>query len=61
MQNRNILALGMFSLALGLVGQYLARNHIQDNAVLNFFAGLFIGMSIILNLIFLIRNRKKVN
>ena len=59
MQNRNLLVLGQISLALGILGQFVLRNYIEHNTLLDFFAGLCIGLSLVLNIAFLIRNRKK--
>ena len=59
MKNKNLLfALGQFSLFFGILGflvNYFILNH---NPIVAFITGVLLGLSLILNLAFLIRMRK---
>ena len=58
MKDENILALGMFSVSLGiLVGRFLHFEY-SGFSVSDFVEGVLVGLSLVLNLTFLIRRRK---
>jgi len=57
MKDENILALGMFSVSLGiLVGRFLHFEY--AGLVSDFVEGVLVGLSLVLNLTYLIRRRK---
>ena len=59
MKDENILALGMFSVSLGiLVGRFLHFEY-SGFSVSDFVEGVLIGVSLVLNLTYLIRMRSK--
>jgi len=55
-----LLALGQLFLALGLVSSHFA-DKFDNQLIVDFFAGVFIGLSIVFNLYYLIRFRKDSN
>ncbi len=58
MKDENILALGMFSVSLGiLVGRFLHFEY-SGFSVWDFVEGVLVGLSLVLNLTYLIRRRK---
>ena len=58
MKDENILALGMFSVSLGiLVGRFLHFEY-SGFSVSDFVEGTLVGLSLVLNLTYLIRRRK---
>jgi hypothetical protein len=58
MKDENILALGMFSVSLGiLVGRFLHFEY-SGFSVSDFVEGVLVGLSLVLNLTYLIRRRK---
>jgi hypothetical protein len=61
LKNEDILALGTISLTLGvfigLVSKYLDLQYL-DFSILSFLEGLFFGLSLVLNLAYLIRRRQ---
>jgi len=58
MKDENILALGMFSVSLGiLVGRFLHFEY-SGFSVSDFVEGMLVGLSLVLNLTYLIRRRK---
>jgi len=61
LKNEDIMALGMISLTLGvfigLIGRYLDLQYLGFS-ILSFLEGLFFGLSLALNLTYLIRRRK---
>ncbi|MDH5733734.1 MAG: hypothetical protein OEY88_08130 [Candidatus Bathyarchaeota archaeon] len=61
LKNEDILALGMISLTLGvfigLISKYLDL-HYLDFSISSFLEGLFFGLSLVLNLAYLIRRRQ---
>ncbi|KON33881.1 MAG: hypothetical protein AC479_02885 [miscellaneous Crenarchaeota group-6 archaeon AD8-1] len=58
--DETILAIGMITLAIGiLIGRFLYFEY-QGFVVTDFIEGMLIGISIAMNIIYLIRKRKKV-
>jgi hypothetical protein len=58
LNDKNILTLGMMSLSLGiLVGRFL-HFEVSGFSVSDFIEGVLIGLSLVLNLIYLMRARK---
>jgi hypothetical protein len=58
MKDENILALGMFSVSLGiLVGRFLHFEY-SGFSVSDFVEGTLVGLSLVLNLTYLIRRRQ---
>lgn len=56
------MAAGQLTLILGILCSLLNRNFIDHNSLLDFLSGAFLGMSMVMNLTFLVRygrnNRK---
>ena len=58
LKNETMLAIGMISLALGvLIGEFL---HFEYSGILisNFLEGFFVGLSIVMTLAYMVRTRK---
>ena len=59
LKDENILALGMISMALGiLIGRFLHFEY-SGFSVSDFIEGILTGLSLVLNLTYMIRNRRK--
>jgi hypothetical protein len=59
LKDENILAMGMISIALGiLIGRFLHFEY-SGFSVTDFIEGILTGLSLVLNLTYLIRKRKK--
>ena len=57
MTNKRLLVIGQFTLLLGFVGFW--TNYLYfDNLIIYFFVGVLIGLSLLFNLVYLIKNRK---
>jgi hypothetical protein len=59
LKDENILAIGMISLALGiLIGRFLHFEYL-DFSVTDFVEGILIGLSLVMNITYLVRKRGK--
>ena len=59
LKDENMLALGMISMALGiLIGRFLQFEY-SGFSVTDFIEGVLTGLSLVLNLTYMIRNRRK--
>lgn len=59
LNDERILAIGMISLALGiLIGRFLHFEY-GDFSITDFIEGILIGLSLVMNIAYLIRKRKK--
>jgi len=59
LKDENILAMGMISMALGiLIGRFLHFEY-SGFSVTDFIEGILTGLSLVLNLTYMIRNRRK--
>jgi len=59
LKDESILAIGMISIALGiLIGRFLHFEYLGIS-VTDFIEGVLVGLSLVMNLIYLIRIRKK--
>jgi len=59
LSDERILAIGMISLALGiLIGRFLNFEY-EGISVTAFVEGILIGLSLVMNIVYLIRKRKK--
>jgi len=59
LKDENILAIGMISLALGiLIGRFLHFEYL-DFSVTDFVEGILIGLSLAMNITYLVRKRRK--
>ena len=59
LKDESMLAIGMISLALGLIiGRFLHFEY-AGFAVTDFLEGVFVGLSIVMNVVYLIKVRKK--
>jgi hypothetical protein len=59
LKDENILAIGMISLALGiLIGRFLHFEYL-DFSVTDFVEGILIGLSLVMNITYLVRKRRK--
>jgi len=58
-KNKVFIIIGQFSLVLGLLGFIVNSLYLGNNPALAFVTGLFIGLSLVLNLAYLIRLRKE--
>jgi hypothetical protein len=57
MTNKRLLVIGQFTLLLNFVGFW--TNYLYfDNLIIYFFVGVLIGLSLLFNLVYLIKNRK---
>jgi cyanate permease len=52
MNKRTLLVLGQLSLSLGLAGFCLNQFYLENNVYLAFIVGIFIGLSLVMNLTF---------
>jgi hypothetical protein len=58
LKDENILAIGMISLALGiLIGRFLHFEYL-DFSVTDFVEGILIGLSLVMNITYLVRRKK---
>jgi len=57
-KNKLFLIIGQFSLVLGLLGYIINYLYLENTPVLAFVTGFLIGLSLALNLAYLIRIRK---
>jgi hypothetical protein len=58
LKDENILAIGMISIALGiLIGRFL---HVEyaGFSITDFLEGVFVGLPLVMNLVYLVRKRK---
>ena len=59
LKDESMLAIGMISLALGLIiGRFLHFEY-AGFAVTDFLEGVFVGLSLVMNVVYLIKVRKK--
>jgi hypothetical protein len=59
LKDENLLAIGMISLALGiLIGRFLYFEYLGFS-VTDFIEGILIGLSLVMNITYLIRKRRK--
>ncbi len=59
LKDENILAIGMISIALGiLIGKFLHLEYLGFS-VTDFIEGLLLGLSLVMNVTYLVRRRKK--
>jgi hypothetical protein len=59
LKDENILAIGMISLALGiLIGRFLHFEYLGFSAT-DFVEGILIGLSLVMNITYLVRKRRK--
>ena len=59
LKDENILAIGMISMALGiLIGRFLHFEYL-GLSVTDFFEGLLVGLSLVMNLTYLYRKRQR--
>ena len=57
-KDESILAIGMISLALGLLIGTFVHFEYADFSVTNFLEGIFVGLSLVMNIVYLIKVRK---
>jgi len=57
-QNKLFIVIGQFSLVLGLLGYIVNYLYLENAPVLAFITGFLLGLSLVLNLAYLIRIRK---
>ncbi|MBT3229152.1 MAG: hypothetical protein HOD43_10005 [Candidatus Marinimicrobia bacterium] len=53
-----MLGLGQISMVLGLTGFLINTYFLEHNSTLSFFTGLFLGLSLVMNLAYLILRKK---
>ncbi len=59
LKNENILAIGMISIALGiLIGRFLHFEYLGFS-VTDFVEGVLVGLSLVMNITYLVRRRRK--
>ena len=59
-KQHRFLALGQLTFVLGFSGFLLNEYYLDSNSFLAFFSGLLFGLSLVLNLTYLIRQRKGI-
>jgi hypothetical protein len=59
LKDENILAIGMISIALGiLIGRFLHFEYLGFS-ITDFVEGILVGLSLVMNITYLVRNRRK--
>ena len=56
-RNKRFLAFGQLTLILGFLGFLLNEYYLNSQAILAFISGLFFGLSLVLNLTYLVKRR----
>jgi hypothetical protein len=57
-KNKYFIVVGQFSLVLGLLGYIINSLYLENAPVLAFITGFLLGLSLVLNLTYLIQTRK---
>ncbi|MCP4311792.1 MAG: hypothetical protein GY790_11050 [Bacteroidetes bacterium] len=57
-KNRTFLVIGQVTLVLGVMGEVINFNYLNNNPIVAFLSGLFFGLSVVMNMTFLVRIRR---
>ena len=58
LKNKTCLIIGQLTLVLGILGEKINPIYLNNSSAIDFLSGLFFGLSLVMNITFLVRYRK---